>query len=156
MHFRGENQSCDEMFTPFIQYAFDNQDLTKPLKSTEAQHGRNEDANAGRQEEQGEESGYHIAEVVGCLEQGPSGTWMLTNASDPVVSKTQATSSVALKDAESQPLGNRRDQLLGVGVFNPSSHQGQKVAVKGVLIKDAKESRLNVTSLQMVAMTCFK
>jgi hypothetical protein len=29
------------------------------------------------------------------------------------------------------------------------------VAVKGVLIKDAGESRLNVTSLQMVAASCF-
>jgi len=156
VHFRGQNQSWDEMFTPFIQYAFDNQDLTKPLKSTELQHGRNESANASQQEQQGEESGYRIAEVVGCLEQGPLGAWMLSNAGDPVVSKTQATSSIALKDAESRPLGNGRHQLLGVGVFNPSSHQGQKVAVKGVLIKDGKESRLNVTSLQMVAMTCFK
>jgi hypothetical protein len=52
-------------------------------------------------------------------------------------------------------LGNRRYQLLGVGVFDPSSHKGQKVAVKGVLIKDAGESRLNVTSLQMVAASCF-
>jgi len=156
VHFRGENQSWDEMFTPFIQYGIDNQDLTKPPVTTEFQHGHNEKSNTIQHEEQEEESTYHIAEVVGCLEQGPSGAWMLTNASDPVVSKTQATSSVALKEAESRPLGNRRHQLLGAGVFNPSSHQGQKVAVKGVLIMDAKESRLNVTSLQMVGMTCFK
>jgi len=30
------------------------------------------------------------------------------------------------------------------------------MAAKGVLIKDDKESRLNVTSLQMVAVTCAK
>jgi hypothetical protein len=147
VHFRRENQSWDEMFTPFIQYASDNQDL---------QQGHNEKANAARHQDQGEQSVYHIAEVVGCLEQGPSGTWMLTNASDPVISKTQATSSVALKDAKSRPLGNQRHQLVNAGIFNSSSHQGQKVAVKGVMINDAKEIRFNVTSLQMVATTCFK
>ena len=63
--------------------------------------------------------------------------------------------SVALKAAAAKPLGNQRYQLLGIGVFNPSSRKGQKVAVKGVLIKDANESRLNVTSLQTVAATCF-
>jgi len=141
VYFREENQSWDEMFTPFIQYTIDGQDLTKTAKT------------AG--EEPREQNALDIAEVAGCLEPGPSATWALTRASDPMVSKIQATSSVALKAAAAKPLGNRRYQLLGVGVFNPSSHKGQKVAVKGVLIKDAGESRLNVTSLQMVAATCF-
>jgi hypothetical protein len=154
VYFREENQSWDEMFTPFIQYTIDSQDLTKPPKAAEPQPGQNEKTDAGQREEQREQNVLDLAEAVGCLEQGPSGTWMLTNASDPIVSKTQATSLAALKAAD-KPLGNRRYQLLGVTVFNPSSHKGQKMAVKGVLIRDAKESPLNVTSLQMVAATCF-
>jgi hypothetical protein len=154
VYFREENQSWDEMFTPFIQYTIDNQDLTQLPKAAAPQHGQNEKTNAGQPEEQREQNVLDLAEVVGCLEQGPSGTWGLTNASDPVVSKTQATSLLALKAAD-KPLGNRRYQLLGVSVFNPSVHKGEKMAVKGVLIKDAKESPLNVTSLQMVAATCF-
>jgi mono/diheme cytochrome c family protein len=141
VYFREENQSWDEMFTPFIQYTIDNQDLTKPPKLA--------------LEEQRDEDVLDIAEVVGCLEQSSSTTWMLTNATDPAVSKIQATSSVALKGAAAKPLGNRQYQLLGLDVFNPSSHTGHKVAVKGVLIKDDKQSRLNVTSVQMVALTCF-
>jgi hypothetical protein len=135
VHFRGENQSWDEMFTPFIQYTIDSQDLTKPSKTVQPRPG--------------------IAEVGGCLEQNPAGTWMLTNASDPVMSKTQATTSTALQAAESKPLGKRSYELLGARFFNPPSHNGQKVAVKGALIQGGKESRLNVTSLQPVAGTCL-
>jgi hypothetical protein len=125
------------MFTPFIQYTIDGQDLTKPA------------------EEQRAQTALEIAEIAGCLERGPSPGWILTSASDPVASKIQATSSVALKAAATNPLGKKRYQLLGVSVFNPSGHKGQKVAVKGVLIKDAGEIRVNVTSLQMLAPTCF-
>jgi hypothetical protein len=134
VYFRGENQSWDEMFTPFLQYILDNQDLTKP----QPQHLNVLD----------------VTEVGGCLEQGPARTWMLTNASDPIVSETQAMSSMDLKDAAARPLGNRQYQLLGVSVFNPLIHNRGKVAVKGVLIKAAKETRLNVTSLQTISATC--
>jgi hypothetical protein len=53
--------------------------------------------------------------------------------------------------------GGREYQLLGVSVFNPSSHKAQKVAVKGIFINDindANESRLNVTSLQAIGEAC--
>ena len=132
VYFREANQSWDEMFTPFIQYSIDNEDRAKP-----------------------EPSVLDIAEVVGCLEQTPSGTWLLSHASAPQVSKTQPTSSIALKAAAAEPTGHEQDQLLGVGVFSPASHKGQRVAVKGVLLKDAKVSRINVTSLQTLSSTCF-
>jgi hypothetical protein len=80
---------------------------------------------------------------------------VLTHASQPVISDTQPTSMAAVKAAASKPLGNQRDELLGISVFNPSSHKGQKTVVKGVLIKGATESRLNVTSLQTAGTTCF-
>jgi hypothetical protein len=129
VYFREANQSWDEMFTPFIQYSIDSEGPPQ--------------------------NALQIAEVVGCLEQSRSGTWMLINASEPAVSKIQPTSSVALKAAAVKPLGKGRDQLLGTGAFNPSIHKGQKIAVKGILIKDAKIDRLNVTSLQTVAEACF-
>jgi hypothetical protein len=137
VYFREANQSWDEMFTPFIQYSIDTQNPANPTEP----HPR--------------QNALRVVEVVGCLEQSPSGTWVLTHAGEPAVSENQPTSSVALKAAAAKPLGSQQDQLLGVGAFNPSSHRGQKTAVKGVLIKDTKASRLNVTSLQMVAETCF-
>ena len=80
---------------------------------------------------------------------------MLTHAGKPVVSENQPTSMAAVKAAAAKPLGNQQDQLLGIDAFRPSSHKGQKMVVKGVLIQEANESRLNVTSLQTVAATCF-
>ncbi len=139
VHFREMNQSWDEMFTPFIQYTIDSEDLTKAGVSTEAPPGR---------------SGLSIVEVVGCLERGASGTWALTHASEPVVSKTQTTSAAAVKAAADRPLETLRDLLLGADVFRPSAGKGQKVAVKGVLIEAGGESRINVTSLQVAGTGC--
>jgi hypothetical protein len=132
----GQNQSWDEMFTPFVQYSINSQ--TEP---------------AARPGEQREQNVLEIVEVCGCLESS-AGTWMVTHAGDPVVSKTQATTSVALKAAKANRLGAGRYQLLGMSVFEPSKYKGQEVAAKGVLIKGANTSRLNVTSLQMVAAQC--
>jgi hypothetical protein len=153
VYFRGMNQSWDEMFTPFIQYSIDSQDPTKPPMMA-----RNQDVkgNTSRQQERAEKSVLGIGEVVGCLEASTRGNWLLSNASDPTISEIQAASSATLKAAETKPLGSRRYQLLGVRVFDPSSRKGEKVAVKGILIQDAKESRINVTSLQMVAAGCVK
>jgi len=134
VYFRAQNQSWDEMFTPFIQYTVDSQDLTAPHQTAHT---------------------LDVAEIGGCLETGPAGTWMLSKATDPVVSGVQATSSAALKAAGARALGNGHYRLLGASVFNPESHQGQRVVVKGVLVPNGNESRLNVTSLQTVAATCL-
>jgi hypothetical protein len=135
VYFReGQNQTSDEMFTPFVQYTIDTQDLTDP------RHG--------------EKNAYDVVEMVGCLENVSAKTWMLTNVDDPIASKSQATSAAELKAAETTLLGDGRYHLLGAGVFSPSKHKGNKVAIKGVLIKDAKDSRINITSLQTIAPTC--
>jgi hypothetical protein len=146
VYFRDMNSTSDEMFTPFIQYTIDSGDLLMPQP-----HQRKEKTNTSQRPER-----LEVVEVVGCLEPTPPGKWSLTCAADPVVSATQSTSSVALKAAEAKPLGSQRYQLLGASVFNPSSHRGEKVAIKGVLIKDTEKSRVNVTSLQMVATSCSK
>jgi hypothetical protein len=139
VYFReGQNQTSDEMFTPFIQYTTNGRDLTESPRIGARQAS----------------PGLGIVEVVGCLERGPATTWLLANSHDPNVSKTQATSSAALKAAEAEPLGNGRYQLVGAGAFNPSGHAGQKVVVKGILINDGQGSRINVTSLQTLAVTC--
>jgi hypothetical protein len=95
-----------------------------------------------------------IVEVVGCLSDAANVTWVLTNATDPMVSKTPSTTVAAVAQALARPLGTRSYRLIGVTPFAPASHKGQKVVVKGVLIKDARESRINVTSLQSADETC--
>jgi hypothetical protein len=97
-----------------------------------------------------------MVEVVGCLAEEPAGTWVLTSASEPVASKGPATTAAALKEAAERPLGSRRFRLVGVSIFTPADHRGRKVAAKGLLIKDPRDSRLNVTSLQTVGTNCAR
>jgi mono/diheme cytochrome c family protein len=155
VHFREMNQSWDEMFTPFIQYTIDSQELTTPMISSPTHAGQNKGSDALPPGVSGERNILSIGEAVGCLEQDPSGTWNLLKASDPIVSKTQAASLAELGAAAAKSLGNRRYRLLGVGIFNPSSQKGHKVSVKGAFIRDATENRLNVTSLETIAAICF-
>lgn len=128
VYFRRQNQSWDEMFSPLAQYAVS---AAKPDKEP-----------------------LRLVRAVGCLSQDHSNTWILTKAGEPVATNTQAASTVELSTATSAPLGTRTLGLLGVAVFNPHEHRGQKVAVKGVLIGQANDSRINVTSLQTLAAAC--
>lgn len=128
VYFRDQNQSWDEMFTPFIQYSLDSQDPA---------------ANQARQ------NGLSITEAVGCLQQDSAGAWVLTH-SNAAPSQSQPTSSAELNRASAKPLGDSEYHLLGVKAFNPTKAASSKVAVKGVGVDD----RLNVTSLQVIAKTC--
>jgi len=95
-----------------------------------------------------------IVESIGCLQEEPKGTWVLTNATDPVVSKQPYTNEAARKEAAAKPLGAERFTLIAISMFNPEAMRSHKVAAKGLLIKDAAGNRINVTSLQPVADSC--
>jgi hypothetical protein len=95
-----------------------------------------------------------LVESVGCLAEEPKGTWVLTDATEPVVSKVPYTNEVTKKEAAAKPLGNLRFTLIAISMFNPDTLRGHKVAAKGLLIKDAGGNRINVTSLQLAADSC--
>jgi len=95
-----------------------------------------------------------IVESIGCLAEEPKGTWVLTDATEPVVSKVPYTNEAARKEAAERPLGTLRFTLIAISMFNPDALRGHKVAAKGLLIKDTARNRLNVTSLQPVADSC--
>jgi len=95
-----------------------------------------------------------IVESIGCLAEEPKGTWVLTDATEPVVSKQPYTNEAARKEAAARPLGNLRFTLLAINMFNPDALRSHKVAAKGLLIKDPAGNRINVTSLQPVADSC--
>ena len=97
-----------------------------------------------------------IVEVVGCLADGPNNTFVLASATEAIKGGTPSTTLDALKADETKPLGTNRYVLIGASEWNPASHKGQKLAVKGLMIKDVKETRINVTSLQKVGDTCGK
>jgi len=132
--FRDQNQSWDEMFTPFVEYSFDNQNL--------------------RVIEPAVRDILPVVEVVGCLHLEQDVSWVLANATPQSASGSQSTTSDGVKAATTRPLGNLRYRLLGLSVFNPSSHLGRKVVARGILLPDADAPRLNVTSLQVAGPGC--
>jgi hypothetical protein len=99
--------------------------------------------------------GPQLVEVVGCLSQTGS-NWTLANATDPAPATTTFTTPEAIKAAGEKPLGTQEYRLLGTNLFSPAAHKGHKMAARGLLIKSGSESRINLTSLQMLAAACGK
>jgi hypothetical protein len=93
-----------------------------------------------------------IVAVAGCLKETSPKTWTLVNAADPVVSTANAPSPKELASLATS--GKNEFRLIGVDVFNLPAHRDHTVVVKGLHIKAAPTSRLNVTSVTMVAATC--
>jgi len=97
---------------------------------------------------------FSVVAVVGCLAPGPNKTWILTNTSEPEITKDQPSTPEELKASSSKPSGKQTYRLISVNSFMPESHAGQKVQAKGLIYRDGDDARLNVTSLQKVAEGC--
>ena len=105
---------------------------------------------------QGEQA-IPIVETVGCLSEGPNRTWMLANASEPAkAGRAGFSRPEEVKAAEGRGLGTQQIRLIGMTEMNPGPHRGHKVLIKGLLIKDAAGTRINVTSLKTVGDLCSK
>jgi len=92
---------------------------------------------------------FALVAITGCLMPGPVGSWILTNAGDPVVTKEEVST-----DPKAGPLGTGTYVLVSVTASHPASHRGQKMEARGLLYREPKESRINLTSLRTVAADC--
>jgi hypothetical protein len=95
-----------------------------------------------------------IVEVIGCLTQGPGNAWLVTRATEPAKAPIGFSKPEELKAAEARALGTLTFRLLGLAEFAPADHNGHRVVVKGLWIKDANDPRLNVTSLMTASAAC--
>jgi mono/diheme cytochrome c family protein len=93
---------------------------------------------------------FSVVRVVGCLTPGPDKGWTLKNATDPVLSRDQASTPDELKRADTLAPGTHAFRLVSVNGFKPDQFSGQKMEAKGLIYKDEKDARINVTSLQQV------
>ena len=94
-----------------------------------------------------------LVQAVGCLTRGADRQWLLTAAADPVRTKDPGASADAARAAQAQTSpGTRTYQLLNVYPA-PDRFEGQRVEVKGLLIRGAADS-LNVTAIAVVAREC--
>jgi mono/diheme cytochrome c family protein len=97
---------------------------------------------------------FALVQVVGCLAQGEKNRWVLTNTSEPLVTKDEQPTASGLKAAEARPLGSQTFQLVSVTPFKPEAQKGHKVEARGLLYRDPTDARLNLTSLQMIGPSC--
>lgn len=102
---------------------------------------------------------FALVTVVGCLNQNPAGSWLLTNASEPVRTRNpEKPTEDEIKAAAAKPLGKHTFLLLSPQAFRSGFqidvHKGNKMEGKGLLIRTANDQRLNITWLEKLGTTC--
>lgn len=90
-----------------------------------------------------------IMAISGCLRQ-EGANWFVANATEPAPSTAGADSAAPTGPTT----GRNRYQLIGIGEFNVAASKDRLVTVKGLFIKAAPVSRLNLTSLKPLADSC--
>ena len=94
-----------------------------------------------------------IVSVTGCLKEATPNAWTLTAATDPVPSSANAPTAKEIP--ATSPAGKNTFSLIGVSEFNLPAHRDHTVVIKGLFIKAAPLSRLNMTSVAMVSPSCL-
>jgi mono/diheme cytochrome c family protein len=96
---------------------------------------------------------FSYVEVVGCLRAGARNTWMLTQGSEPLAA-TAPVSAAPAPAASAKPLGTQTFQLVDAMAYAPGDHQGQKVSIRGLLIRVPGEQRMTISALETVSPDC--
>ena len=97
---------------------------------------------------------FALVQVVGCLAQGPDRQWRLTKSSPPALTKDAPLTPQEVQAGQTTALGTDTFVLHSVAPFKPETHQGQKVAARGLVYKSPTDSLITLTSLQVVDTTC--
>jgi len=102
---------------------------------------------------------FALVDVVGCFGRGPQDTWVLSNGSEPVRTRSPMQPTEAeIAAAKAKSLGSQTLQLLDVeyfsNAFHPEAHAGHRVNAKGFLIRSGTEVKINVTWVEMLAADC--
>jgi hypothetical protein len=87
-----------------------------------------------------------LVQVTGCLSQGPGASWILTTAGEPALLADENSA-----EAKTGSLGTLTYRLVSIAAFNPAVRQGEKVEARGLLYREIKENRINLTSLRTVS-----
>lgn len=102
----------------------------------------------------GDVPSFALVSVVGCLERGAGGDWVLTRAAPAVRTTDPSESSPeALAVLADRTPGTRTFELMAV-YPDPAAHAGHRMEAKGFLIRSPDGDRVNVSTLGMVADAC--
>ena len=91
---------------------------------------------------------FSYVEVVGCLTPGPESTWLLTRASAPAAATPSGSPDTA------KPLGTETFHLVDAMAYAPAAHKGEKMYLRGLLIKLADEQRMTISALETISPRC--
>jgi mono/diheme cytochrome c family protein len=98
---------------------------------------------------------FSLVQVIGCLTQGADSAWILVNGTEPVRSRESGDSDpAALNLSRTTPLGSQAFRLLDYPILGRETYARHKVQVKGFLIRETDNQKLNVTSVQSLGETC--
>jgi mono/diheme cytochrome c family protein len=97
---------------------------------------------------------FSYVDVVGCLTPGPENTWLLTSASEPTALALTGSAVKQQTEVTDRPLGTQVFRLLDAMAYNPASHKGHKMYVKGLLIKLPGEQWMTISSFETIAPAC--
>jgi S-disulfanyl-L-cysteine oxidoreductase SoxD len=98
---------------------------------------------------------FALVQVIGCLADDRENGWMLTDATEPIVTRDDMPTAAALKNAEAKPLGRQTLRLVSVGAsLKAESLKGAKVEARGLLYREPAYADLNLTSLTSVTARC--
>jgi cytochrome c5 len=97
---------------------------------------------------------FSLVATNGCLAARPGGGWVLTRSSAAAATKDEPATADELTALKASPPGQETFVLLSAGVFEATAHQGQRMQAKGLLYRTPDETRLSLTSLQVVSGDC--
>jgi len=97
---------------------------------------------------------FSLVKVIGCLKQDLGSEWIVTHGTEPVRARNSGVVPVGQEVLEVISLGTENFHLMNVAFFKPETLKDQKVEIEGLLIRQPKETRLNVTSLKTVGVEC--
>jgi len=99
-----------------------------------------------------------LTAVSGCVARAGD-NWILTNATARTIPAAERTQGARqnVEWAAANNKGTERYRLIGRPLledFKIEAHQGHRVVVRGLLVSDSGEKRLNLVSLAMVNESC--
>ena len=97
---------------------------------------------------------FSLVKFVGCLSTDDDGDWIVTSATKLIRTRDPSVSTAdALQTAAESPLGTGIFELIYV-FPSPDAYDGDRIEVKGLLIRDTDPDQINVSSLSSIDPIC--
>jgi cytochrome c5 len=102
---------------------------------------------------------FSVVQAVGCLKQLTPGAWELSDSPEPMrIRQLAKPTDEDMQAGANEPLGNIEFDLQNIGYlgreFDPVEYEGHKMMVRGILIRQPPNIRIDVREMVEVAPSC--